>query len=76
VAAWYGLLAPAGTPKEIIDKLDAAVNQAVAEPAFSAQMLKTGAEASRSTPAEFGQFLAKDIERWRQVVRAGHLKPD
>jgi tripartite-type tricarboxylate transporter receptor subunit TctC len=76
VAAWYGLLAPAGTPRAIVDKLNAAVNAAVADAAFAAQLQKAGADPIQATPAEFGRFLAEEIARWRKVVRAGNLKPD
>jgi tripartite-type tricarboxylate transporter receptor subunit TctC len=66
---WLGLVAPAGTPKPIVDKLNAAVNQAIARPELVAAWERQGAIPLTMTPAEFDAFLRKDIEKWAQVAK-------
>nr|WP_315593460.1 tripartite tricarboxylate transporter substrate binding protein [uncultured Cupriavidus sp.] len=74
MAAWYGILAPAGTPAPIVARLNAAINKAVADPAFRARMQTDGAETMSESPEYFKRFLADDIARWREVVKAGNVK--
>jgi tripartite-type tricarboxylate transporter receptor subunit TctC len=66
---WLGLAAPAGTPKSIVDRLNAAVNQTIARPEVVAAWERQGANPMTMTPAEFDAFLRKDIEKWAQVVK-------
>jgi tripartite-type tricarboxylate transporter receptor subunit TctC len=66
---WLGLVAPAGTPKPIVDKLNAAINQILTLPEITAAWERQGAVAMTMTPAEFGAFVRKDIEKWAQVVK-------
>jgi tripartite-type tricarboxylate transporter receptor subunit TctC len=66
---WLGLMAPAGTPKPIVDKLNAAVNQVLARPEIAAAWERQGANPMRMTPAEFDAFLRRDIEKWAQVAK-------
>ncbi|MES2185653.1 MAG: tripartite tricarboxylate transporter substrate binding protein [Pseudomonadota bacterium] len=76
IAAWYGVLAPAGTPRPIIDRLNAAINASVRDPAFRKQIEGSGAETIEETPAYFSKFLAEDIARWRPIIRAAEIKPE
>jgi tripartite-type tricarboxylate transporter receptor subunit TctC len=69
VATWYSILAPAGTPRPIVDKLNAAVNQAVAVPAFRKTLEDLGTAPMTGTPEFFQKFLAEEIVRWRQIVK-------
>jgi tripartite-type tricarboxylate transporter receptor subunit TctC len=66
---WLGLVAPAGTPKPIVDKLNDAVNQTIARPEIVAAWERQGANPMTMTPAEFDAFLHKDIEKWAQVAK-------
>ena len=66
---WLGLAAPAGTPKPIIDKLNAAISQTIARPEIVTAWEKQGATPMTMTPAEFDAFLRNDIEKWAQVAR-------
>jgi tripartite-type tricarboxylate transporter receptor subunit TctC len=66
---WLGITAPAGTPEPIVDKLNAAINQTIARPEIVAAWEKQGATPMTMTPAEFGAFLRKDIEKWAQVAK-------
>jgi tripartite-type tricarboxylate transporter receptor subunit TctC len=76
VSAWYGILAPAGTPRPVIDKLNASINQAVAAKDFRAQLEQAGAEPLNGTPADFTRFLAEDIARWKQVIQTSGTRID
>jgi tripartite-type tricarboxylate transporter receptor subunit TctC len=66
---WLGLMAPAGTPKAIIDKLNAAVNAAVKRPDIVKLWTQQGAVPMSMTPEEFDKFLRGDIVKWAEVVK-------
>ena len=70
---WLGLMAPAGTPKPIVDKLNSEIQKAIARPDVKAAWDKQGAVALTMTPAEFDGYLRKDIEKWAAVVKAANL---
>ena len=69
VSGWYGILAPTGTPKSVIDKLNRATRAALSKPELKAKLLAVGVEAVDTTPAQFRQFLVADIKKWGKVVR-------
>jgi tripartite-type tricarboxylate transporter receptor subunit TctC len=73
---WLGLMAPAGTPKPIVDKLNAEIAKAIARPEVKAAWDQQGAVALVMTPAEFDAYLRKDIEKWAQLVKAAGLTPN
>jgi tripartite-type tricarboxylate transporter receptor subunit TctC len=73
---WWGLLAPAGTPSAITQRLNAAVNQALAKHAIRNQFLAEGAEVKPLTAAQFGHIIARDIERWKQLAVQQHIVTD
>jgi tripartite-type tricarboxylate transporter receptor subunit TctC len=73
---WYGLLAPAGTPAAIIDRLHAEVVRVVALPAVRARLEAEGAEPVDSSPVRFGAFIRSEIERWGKVVREARIRVD
>jgi len=70
---WWGLLAPAGTPPEIVSKLNGAVNKALAKPELTANFLKEGAIATPLTPAQFGKVIADDVERWKKLAKQQNI---
>ena len=77
VGSWQGLLAPAGTPKPIIDKLFAATIKVMAMPEVKEKLAKGGVSILTSkSPAEFHEFLRKETERWGKVVREVGIKVD
>ena len=73
---WYGIVAPAGTPKDIVAKLNAQINQALESSELKNRLQSEGAIAMPTTPETFGALIAREIERWKPVVRAGQIRAD
>jgi tripartite-type tricarboxylate transporter receptor subunit TctC len=73
---WQGISAPKNTPAEIIEKINQAVNAALATPAFKARLTDLGAEPFVSSPAEFGRFNAEYTEKWAKVIRAANIRAE
>lgn len=71
---WYGLLAPAGTPKAIIDKLNAAIVKVVSTPEIKEQFYAQGSEPTSNSPQEFSQFIREETERMSKVVKKAGIK--
>jgi tripartite-type tricarboxylate transporter receptor subunit TctC len=69
VDIWYGLMAPAGTPQAIIDKVNAAMNKTLAVPELQKKLEDGGAIVMPGTPAEFESFYLKDYARWGEVIK-------
>jgi len=74
-SAFAGLGAPANTPREIVDKLNKGVANALANPTLKAKILDLGGVPMPMTPAEFGKLLAEETEKWGKVIRAANIKP-
>jgi len=74
--AWFGLLAPAATPRAIIERLSAEVRKVVAMPDVRARIEATGAEAVGSTPDAFQQRIASDVDKWKRVAGAAGIRID
>jgi tripartite-type tricarboxylate transporter receptor subunit TctC len=66
---WIGIMAPAGTPKPIVDKLNAEINKAISRPEMKTAWDRQGATPMTMSPVEFDAFLRKDIEKWAQVAK-------
>jgi tripartite-type tricarboxylate transporter receptor subunit TctC len=71
---WAGIIAPAGTPKEIVDRVSAEAKKALADPALKDKLVEQGIVAAGSTPEEFRAFVADDIVRWRKVITDAGIK--
>jgi tripartite-type tricarboxylate transporter receptor subunit TctC len=67
--SWFGFFAPKGTPAEIIETLNKQVNEIIAVPAVEAALIKEGADPVGGTPQQFAQFVQREFEKWRTVVR-------
>jgi tripartite-type tricarboxylate transporter receptor subunit TctC len=72
---WLGLMAPTGTPKPIVEKLNAAVNAAIKRPEIVKLWADQGAAPMSMTPEEFDKYLRNDIVKWAEVVRQFADKP-
>jgi tripartite-type tricarboxylate transporter receptor subunit TctC len=73
VELWWGVLAPAGTPKDIVAKLNAEINKALATEDMKEFLVREGAVPSPMTPEAFDRLLHEDIERWRKVGRSSDI---
>ena len=73
---WLGLMAPKGTPKDIVDKLHAAVNQALRQPEVRQAWAKQGAVPLILSTSEFDKYLHDDIQKWGAVIKAANIKVD
>ena len=71
---WFGIMAPTGTPKPIVDKLNAEMRELVAKPDVKAYWEKQGTETMSMTPAESEAYLRAEIEKWTKVVKAANIK--
>jgi tripartite-type tricarboxylate transporter receptor subunit TctC len=76
VLNWQGLIAPKGTPKAIIDKLNAAANEALKDPQLRELMLSQGNEIGGGTPADFAALIKSESSKWGAVVKTANIKPE
>jgi tripartite-type tricarboxylate transporter receptor subunit TctC len=76
MSVWLGLVAPKGTPKPIIDKLQQKVVQIMQDPAMQQKSERTGAFAFTSTPEDFGRFMHEEASRWQKVLQETNIKYD
>jgi tripartite-type tricarboxylate transporter receptor subunit TctC len=67
---WNGLLAPAGTPADIVNKLSREIGRYLSVPEFRERMASLGADPSPSTPEAFGALIRAEAAKWQKVVRA------
>jgi tripartite-type tricarboxylate transporter receptor subunit TctC len=74
--SWVGVLAPAGTPKDIIGLLQREIAKVIAAPDMQARLIELGTEPVASTPEAFGTRIKTEIATWAQVIRAAHIKPE
>ena len=76
VGSWYGLLAPAGTQKDIVARINAESHKALRLPDVKQRMDASGFEALTSTPEEYGAFLRGEVDKWAKVVKAAGIRAD
>lgn len=76
VLNWQGFIAPAGTPKPIIDKLNKAANEALKDPQLRELMLSQGNEIGGGSPSDFAALIKSEAAKWSAVVKAGNIKPE
>ena len=75
-STWGGLLAPAGTPKDVIARLNAEANKALASPDVREKLAAAGIEPAGGTPAQFGAFIQSEMQRWGQVAQRAGIQPE
>ena len=73
---WYGIVAPKGTPPEVVDTLNTGVNAVLADSKLKARLAELGGEPMPMTPAQFGKLLADETEKWAKVVKFSGAKAD
>jgi tripartite-type tricarboxylate transporter receptor subunit TctC len=69
-SAFFGMAVPKGTPREIIDKLNRTINQALADPAMQAKLAELGGTNIAGTPEDFGKIVVEETDKWAKVVKA------
>jgi tripartite-type tricarboxylate transporter receptor subunit TctC len=75
-SSWFGLLAPAGTPADVVLRIQQEVAKALATPAIKEKLLVQGAIPGGNTSAEFAKFIDAEHKKWAQVVKASGAKVD
>lgn len=76
ISGWYGVLAPAGTPKQLVTRLNIDIVTALRLPDVTAQMAGMGLEITTSTPEEFGMYIKTEIAKWTQVIKDSGARAD
>ena len=76
LAVWFGVLAPAGTPRDIVARLNAEIVKLLNSPEVKDRFAKQGVEVRTSTPEQFGEFLRAEVARWAKVVQDANIKAD
>ena len=76
VNAWSGIITTAGVPRPVLDKLNAAVNRAIAQPDTKERLFTLGSEGGGGTPEEFAALIKRDSAKWAEVVRRSGAKID
>lgn len=76
VSSWVGIMAPAKTPRPVIDKLHAAIVAVMKEPDMRERLVTLGVEPVANTPEQFGEQIRADLARWQKVVEAAKIKAD
>jgi tripartite-type tricarboxylate transporter receptor subunit TctC len=75
-SSWFGLFAPAGTPRTVVDKIQADVAKALAQPAVRERFVAQGADPGGNTPDQFAAFIRAETEKWTRVVKFSNAKVD
>ena len=76
VESWYGLFAPAGTPNDVILKLNNAAKQATQAVEFRRKMEPEGLVVSTGSPQELDAFVKREETRWKKIIKENNIKPD
>jgi len=72
---WYGIVAPGGTPKEIIERLNITINAALADPTMKQRFVDLGCAVFAGAPADFAKFIVNETDKWAKVVAFADIKP-
>ena len=76
LSPWYGILAPAGTPADIVSRLNGAIAKLMHAPDMTEKLSAIGAEAETTTPQQYSARMKSDIEKWTTVIREAHITKD
>jgi tripartite-type tricarboxylate transporter receptor subunit TctC len=75
-STWYGIGAPKSTPADVVDRLNVEINAALADPTLKARLADLGGTAIAGSPADFGELIAADTEKWGKVIKFASIKPE
>jgi tripartite-type tricarboxylate transporter receptor subunit TctC len=76
IGTWFGIFAPAGTPVEVVDKLNAEVTRILGTPAMRDRLASLGAEPQPTTPAQFGVYVKSEMAKYADIIRKSGAKVD
>jgi tripartite-type tricarboxylate transporter receptor subunit TctC len=76
VSTWYGVCARMGTPAEVIDKINKAINAGLADPTLRARLADLGGVTIAGSPSDFGKLIASETEKWGKVIKSAGIKPE
>jgi tripartite-type tricarboxylate transporter receptor subunit TctC len=76
VDLWWGVLAPAGTPQDVVQKLNSTINKIIASEEMKAFFLKQGASPVAMSPAEFSAYISNELARWKRVAAAANIQAE
>ena len=74
-SGWYGIVVPKGTPTEIVDALNKAINAALADPTMKQRLVDLGCAAFTGTPTDFEKFIVDETGKWAKVIKFAGIKP-
>ena len=75
-SGWHGISAPANTPADVVEKLNASVNALLADPKFKERLADLGGLQMALSPAEFGKFTADEIDKWAKVIKFADIRSE
>jgi tripartite-type tricarboxylate transporter receptor subunit TctC len=75
-SAWYGIGAPKGTPVEIVDRLNTAMNESLADPKLKARLADLGATVLTGSSADLGKLIADETKKWAKVIEFAKIKAE
>ena len=75
IVGWYGIVGPAGMPKDVVTRLNTELARALKTPEVRERMLREGAEPIGSSPEEFTAYLAEELRKWAKVIKAANIRP-
>jgi hypothetical protein len=75
-SAWFGVSAPKGTPRDVVEKLNVAINQLLADPKIQKRLAELGGTPIPGTPEDFGKLISKETQKWEKVVKASGATVD
>ena len=76
MSVWFGVLAPAGTPRDIVARLNAEIVKILNSAEVRERFAKQGVEVQTSTPEQFGDFVKAEVARWAKVIKDAGIKAD
>ena len=76
IPAWFGLFAPAGTPRDVITRLNVEMVKIMARPDVKLQLATMGIDAFTSTPEELGEYVKSEIQKWARLVKDAGIQPE
>jgi tripartite-type tricarboxylate transporter receptor subunit TctC len=75
-SAWTGVCAPRATPADVIERLNKEINSALADPYLKARLADLGGTVPPGSPADFGNLIANETEKWAKVIKTANIKPE